>query len=330
MRLAKLLAAAAALAACHATSPPAPVTPPPASARAEATGCPAGFRRVGTVCKSQSGVPAFTHVWLVVEENEGFDDVVRGGRAPYLGQLIDLGALLTNYHAVAHPSLPNYLALVGGDTFGVTRDGEAVEADKQVAAAHPEIGHELAAAGRSWRAYEEGMSSPCSPLSERLSHYAARHNPFPYFLEEQGSALCAQSDVPFDSSTGGFLADLRAGRVPAFSFLTPDVCDDGHDACGGDPVAHVDAWLGKVVPSILASPAFQDGGALFITWDEDDGNDPQNRVPMVVVSPLLRSPGLRSDRRYDHYSFLATVEDGFGLPRLGKAKAAPPINDIWR
>ncbi len=331
MRAATLGIAAALLAGCHRTAPAPPLRPPRAAAAPPAGACPPPFGLSPSgACRSASGVPRFSHVFLVVEENEGLDAIVRSGKAPFLGQLIDLGALLTNYHAVAHPSLPNYLALAGGDTFGITSDGEATEPDHQVGPSHDDLGRQLSRAGLGFRAYEEGMPVPCDPVDARLSRYAARHNPFPYFLGMQATPLCEESDVPFASRGGGFLEDLAAGRVPAFSFLTPDVCDDGHDPCGGDPVAHADAWLARIVPPLLASAAYRDHGALFITWDEDDGKGAQNQVPLIVVSPLLRSPGLVSAVRHDHYGLLATIEDAFGLPRLARAATAHPIDDIWR
>ena len=267
------------------------------------------------------GVPNFSHVWLIVMENAGFDDVVGAPAAPFLyGEIIPRGALLTNYHAVAHPSLPNYLALVGGDTFGILSDGEATDPSHQVGLGHSNLGVELSAAGLPWHAFAEGMARPCQASS--AGRYAARHNPFPYFQDQRGASACVDHDRPF--------GELAQGSNDRFTLLIPDLCDDGHDPCGGDPAAHIDAWLARNLPPLFASEGYRKGGAIFITWDEDDGQSADNRVPMIIASPLVRSGGVQSAARRDHYGWLATVEASLGLPRLAKAAAAEPIDDIWR
>ncbi len=276
----------------------------------------------------RSSVPRLEHVWLLVEENAGLSEVLRATAAmPYLHrELLPRAALLMGFHAVAHPSLPNYLALAGGDTFGVTSDGDATDPGHEVPTDRPSLADELSRAGRSWKAYAESMPSPCDPASS--GRYAARHNPFPFFLGLQGTAACRENDLPLDEDA--LRADLAAGKAPSFTFLAPNLCDDGHDSCGGDRLAHTDAFLARVVPEILGSPAFQKGGALFLTWDEDDARLTDNRVPLLVLSPLLARPGARENDWRDDYGLLATIEDALGVPRLAKAAHAAPIDGIWR
>jgi phosphatidylinositol-3-phosphatase len=201
---------------------------------------------------------------------------------------------------VSHPSLPNYLALTSGSTWGITDDGF-----------HPlpagGLGAQLTAAGIDWRAYMEGMSNGCyhSPYP-----YALKHNPFAYY-----GNTCPPQVVPFSQ----FAADL-SGPVPRFVWVTPDLCHDGHDCSN----AVAEGWLSQTVPAILATDAWQSGGVLFITWDE--GEDAANSVLTLVIH---RDPRIqRSGVAYNHYSLLATIEDQLGLGRLGLAAQASPMDDL--
>jgi hypothetical protein len=243
-------------------------------------------------------VPAGASVFLVVMENRSSAQALA---QPYLARLARTYALATNYHAVAHPSLPNYLALTSGTTFGIGDD------DYRPLPAGG-LGDELTAHGVTWRAYMEGMSSDCLANQGR---YAVKHDPFAYY-----GGSCPPNVVSFTPLD----ADL-AGGTPRFVWITPDLCHDGHD-CG---TRAADDFLAGLVPRILASPAWARGGVLFITWDEDDG-DNGNRVAAVVASPELAAH--RSARPYDHYSLLATVEDLLDVPRMGAATSAKAMDDL--
>ena len=230
-------------------------------------------------------------------ENRSYDQAIAGG---YTAQLASRYAVATNYHAVSHPSLPNYLALTSGSTWGIADDGW-----------HPlpagGLGAQLTAAGIPWRAYMEGMSATCTRTTYP---YALKHDPFPYY-----GAACPPQVVPFSQ----FDSDL-SDTLPNFVWITPDMCHDGHDC--STQVA--DQWLGQIVPKILATRAWQDGGVLFITWDE--GEDSANHVLTLVIHP--RTLFHSSARGYDHYSLLASIEDRFGLPRLGQAARASAMDDL--
>jgi phospholipase C len=230
-------------------------------------------------------------------ENRSFSQVSDNG---YLASLAARYGVATNYHGVAHPSLPNYLALTSGSTWGITDDGFH-------ALPPGGLGAQLTAAGIDWRAYMEGMTRTCfdSPYP-----YALKHNPFAYY----GSS-CPQQVVPFSR----FATDM-SGNVPRFVWITPDLCHDGHD-CSTVVAA---SWLAQTVPVILASTAWQDNGLLLITWDE--GEDSANSVLTLVIQPNPLTH--QSSRPYDHYSLLATVEDMLGVPRLGLAAQARPMSDL--
>jgi hypothetical protein len=145
------------------------------------------------------------------------------------------------------------------------------------------------------------------------SKYAVKHNPFAYY-----GGGCPSNVVPLTS----LQADLAAG-APRFVWITPDLCHDGHDCSA----ATADDFLRGLVPTLLATPAWQQGGLLLITWDESDGDD-SNRVPTLVIAPNLAAHS--SDRPYDHYSLLATVERSLGVPPLGEAAHASPMTDLLR
>jgi phospholipase C len=237
-------------------------------------------------------------VFVIVMENRGFSDAIA---QPYTARLAAQYAVATNYYAVAHPSLPNYLALTSGSTWGITDDGY-----HQLPPGG--LGAQLTQAGVSWRAYMEGMGSDCLASN---SAYAVKHNPFAYY-----GGACPPNVVPFTALHG----DLAAG-TPRFVWITPDMCHDGHDCSA----ATADGFLSSLVPKILATPAWQQGGLLLVTWDEDDGGT-GNRVLTLAVAPHLAAH--QSARLYDHYSLLATVEDSLGVSRLGSAAQATPLTDL--
>jgi phosphatidylinositol-3-phosphatase len=241
--------------------------------------------------------PAPTHVFVIVLENRSYSQAIT---TPYIADLAGKYGLATDYHGTSHPSLPNYLALTSGTTWGIADDGW-----------HPlpagGLGAQLDAAGISWRAYMEGMGSSCY---RNGNGYALKHNPFAYY-----GAQCPSQVVPFSQ----FASDMAAA-VPQFVWITPDLCHDGHDC----PNADVSDWLSQTVPAIVNSDAWHSGGVLFITYDE--GEDSANSVLTLVIRD--RQVNHRSSTAYDHYSLLASVEDLLGLPRLGAAAQASPMSDL--
>jgi phospholipase C len=230
-------------------------------------------------------------------ENRSYPQAMSGG---YTAQLASRYAVATNYHGVSHPSLPNYLAMTSGSTWGIADDGYHV-------LPRTGLGDQLTAAGISWRAYMEGMSGTCmaSPYP-----YALKHDPFGYY-----GGGCPSQVVPFTQ----FGADLTNG-LPRFVWITPGLCNDGHDCS----TAVADGWLSRVVPEITNSPQWQNGGLLVITWDE--GEDSANHVLTLVITP--NGGHVTSSRYYNHYSLLATIEDRLGLARLGAAKNASAMTDL--
>ncbi len=239
------------------------------------------------------------NVFLIVMENHSASEALAG---QFTASLAAMYGVANDYRAITHPSVPNYLALTSGSTWGVTDDSYH-------ALPKQDLGTQLTSAGVTWRAYMEGLGDGgClnSPVP-----YDPGHNPFAFY-----GGACPSNVVPFTS----FAGDL-AHNTPRFSWITPDRCHDTHDCS----VATGDDWLKQTVAQITKSSAWRHTGVLFITWDEDDGSV-FNQVLTLVVTPS--GTHRVSDRAYDHYSMLATIEDIIGVGRLGHAAQAQPMNDL--
>jgi hypothetical protein len=267
-----------------------------------------------------AGLPAFSHVFIIVMENKEASRIVGNSSAPYLNSLAADYARAANYYGVTHPSLPNYLALTGGSTFGIHSDCTDcfVKADN--------IANQLEAAGRSWKAYMESIPSAC--FLGNATPYAQKHNPFIYYDNLRADPARCNRIVPFDR----LAADLEADQVPDYVWISPDLCHDMHNCS----IATGDQWLGTWVPRILASPAWKDNGVLFITFDEGSSDRgccadvAGGQVDTLVISPLVQ-PGFISNVAYNHYSLLHTIEAAWGLPLLGQTDCdcSGPMSDFF-
>jgi hypothetical protein len=253
-------------------------------------------------CGWRTAAPAEPrHVIWIFMENKPYNAIVGSANAPYENELANQCGLATNYHAITHPSLPNYIAATSGGTQGVTDDRNP--------AAYPltaeSIYSQVKAAGKTWRDYEESSPGNCPQTSSGT--YAVRHDPAAYYTGIRSD--CALWDVPLGTTTAGALADdLANDALPAFSFITPNLCSDTHDCS----VQTGDDWLRDRVPSILASHVYRSGTTvLVIVWDEDDGSA-TNHIAAIVVSPSTR-PGMAVATAFDHYSLLKTTEQLLGI-----------------
>ncbi|HEV2036594.1 MAG TPA: alkaline phosphatase family protein [Candidatus Dormibacteraeota bacterium] len=268
-------------------------------ARLVATAIVAGSL-LATDCGQPSAPAAVaSHVFIIVMENKSPAEALTG---PFTASLAARYGVAENYRAITHPSVPNYLALTSGSTWGITDDSYHRLAKK-------DIGTQLTAAGISWRAYMQGFQ-PGGCLTSPLP-YDPGHNPFAFY-----GGGCPPNVVPMTRLT----ADL-AGATPTFAWLGPDQCNDEH-SCS---VAVGDAWLSQAVGQVIGSPAWTNHGVLFVTWDEDDGNG-DNRVLTLVIAPGLDHRV--SQAAYDHYSLLASIEHLLGVGRLGQAASASPMLDL--
>ena len=317
--------------------------------------------------------PKVGHVFVINIENKGYNSTWgAGSAAPYLSQTLRAkGVLLNSYYGTAHNSEPNYIAEVSGQApnpqmqgdcqiysdflqVATAAPGQAVGSGCVFPATVPTIMSQMDAAGLSWRGYMDDMATPClhpalntqdgTQTATATNEYATRHDPFMYFHSViDNPTYCAAHVVPLTQLD----ADLQsASTTPNLTFITPDLCNDGHDApcANGQPggLKSVDAWMQVEVPKILNSPAFQKDGMLVITADEADspqsdataccGEDPgpNTALPGIVgpgggvVGALVISKwttgGTWSTTPYNHYALLATIEELFGLSKIGYAQ----------
>ena len=273
-----------------------------------------GFSNVQPSGAAAAPVPNFSHIFTIVMENKEYGSVIGNSSAHYLNSLAQQYALATNYDGVSHPSLPNYLALTGGDTFGIHSDCTSCFVNQ------PSIVDQLEAAGKSWKAYMESMPTPCF-VGDAGSLYRQKHNPFIYFDTVRTNATRCGKIVPYRQ----FTADAQANTLPDYVWITPNMCNDMHDCS----VSTGDSWLRSEVPKILASPAWQQNGALFITFDEGSSSTGGGgHISTLVISPLGK-PHFQSSVAYNHYSLLRTIAEAWGLPPLGKAANAAPMSDFF-
>ncbi len=251
-----------------------------------------------------------SHVVLVVMENTEYGEVIGSSSAPYVNGLARRYGLATASYAITHPSLPNYLALTSGSTAGIESDCTSCSVSSK------NIVDQLQAAGISWRAYLEDVPRPCFGGAQ-AGGYAKKHNPFAYYRDIAGHPGRCGRLVGF----GRLGQDLRGGRLPTYVWVSPNLCDDGHDCS----LRTADRFLARTLPPLLRE--LGPHGFLILTWDEGTtdagccGVAHGGHIATIVAGPDVR-PGARAGRPVDHYGVLGTVEDALRLPRL--AGAADP------
>jgi hypothetical protein len=287
-------------------------------------GCSSGSMhgRVQTVSSpvahAHGGTPV--HVAVILMENEEYGDIIGSGSAPFITGLARRYALAAGMYAIGHPSLPNYLALTGGSTFGITSDCTdcAVRATS--------LADQLDAKGISWKAYMEQLPHPCF-TGAGAGDYAKKHDPFAYYTRiVEVPARCARI-VPLAQ----LARDEARGALPGFIWIGPDLCHDMHDC----PPATGDRFLAALVPPLLN--ALGPRGLLILTWDEGSSDNgccklaSGGHIATVLAGSLARAHA-RLRTPTDHYSTLQLIEDLFGLPRLRGAACActPTLQPLLR
>ena len=395
----------------------------------------AGFAQEGPVPK---GVTPLDHVFLIVMENHGYSEIINNPNAPFINQYAQQANLATNYFAVAHPSLTNYLEMVGGSNFGVLSDNStdwhnascttnlasgvantdtppspaicpiagsgtdaptpALDCTNEVSgppcevsidgtfsyAAAPNtlgitIADQLAAAGKSWKTYQENLPmtgpdlvnfsdgnftnntdfsqinpqlTPPLTTSDIVSLYAAKHNPFVYFqsVQQGTNPLASYANIAGFDGMRGLWSDLGSGKVPHFSFIVPNQCNDQHGRgnstafCNFDPVSDGtqaglnpaliilgDQVVEKIVTAIHGSKAWKEGhNAIVVIWDENDyAVQPIINKVVAIVDTNYGAHNLQSGTFYTHFSLLRTIEGGLKLPCLNHACDATTMSDLF-
>jgi len=386
------------------------------------------------------GMPHLDHVFLVMMENHGYNQILDNPNAPFINQLARSANLATNYFGVGHPSLTNYLEVVGGSNFGVQSDNNPdwhnvncqtnlasgaaatdsphsppicpiwgtgtdaatpavdttneaqglpgennIDGVQSVAAADNTVGKtiadQLVAWGQSWKSYQESLPpagadlvnysdgfftdhtdfsqiqptlNPPLTQGDVVALYAVKHVPFLYFrsVQEGNDPRNSMNNVVDFEGLRGLFADLRSGRVPAFSFIAPNQCNDQHGRgnggafCNYDPASdgtqagtnpaltyRGDVTVQKLVTSIKSSPAWREGNnAIVVVWDENDySTAPNTNQVVLIVDTNYGAHGMQSAKRYTHFSLLKSLEAGFGLPCLNHAcdKDAEVMSDLF-
>ncbi len=267
-------------------------------------------------------------VFTIVMENHSASQIFGNGDAPFINQLANQNAIAKGYHdSYIHPSEPNYIWMVSGENFGILNDNDPGSGNHIGSASH--LADQLEGAGLTWKTYQESMGAPCGLSSHDT--YAAKHNPFIYFDDINGwdgkSVNQNQRCIDHVVDYSAFDADLAAGKLPKYVFITPNLQDDMHDGS----IAQGDQWLAREVPKILGTDAFNKGGVLFLLWDEGGGLIAGDDPPMIVISPNVK-PGFVSQVSYDESSFLKTVESVLGiesLPCSTKAATVQSMDDLF-
>jgi hypothetical protein len=316
---------------------------PPSQADKVTTAKPSGQTKENpTQAGTKPGAHHFDRVVIIVLENGDYEAAVKD---PNLADLASHGASFSNFHALFHPSYPNYLAMVAGTDFGIHRR-ERFLADRQVNfpndAAHKTIADRLIASGLDFKNYAEELPEGNCPFRIDSQHvskskkgdYARKHVPFLSFQEVQ-EKWCDRV-VRVDSGKGNsllgddnyFVRDAKAGLV-AYSFYSPNMNNDGHDTNVHFAAEWLHKFLEKTFPEKLRK-----GTLVIVTFDESDHNA-DNRIYTLFLGDMVKEASQQDPkvlgRHYTHYDVLRTIEDNFGLEPLTEGdRDASPITDIWK
>jgi len=256
-------------------------------------------------------VPAFAHVVVIVFENKESTSVLGNRAAPTFNSYGRRYAKLTRYYGVTHPSLPNYLALVSGSTQGITTNCTDCIVDAK------SLADTIEASGRTWKTYAEGLPGP-GFLGAFNGRYAKKHNPFAYFRGIAEDPARRARLVPL-SQLG---PDVRAGALPSFSLVVPDLCHSMHDCS----VSVGNAWLRSQIGKFVKLPKT----VVFVVFDEGGTNIRGGGHTAALAIGRAVRPGSRFARVTGHYGILRTIEQAWGLPLLGRSALVAPITGIWR
>ena len=275
----------------------------------------------------QAAVPLFNHVFVVVEENQSFSNVIGSPSMPYLNKLADRYGLAVNYFANTQPSIGDYFWLTTGQN--ITNDSNfsgTVSVDNIV--------RQLNSAGKSWKSYAQSLPSVGYTGGDQYP-YVKRHNPFAYFSDVLENQAQANNLVPFTQ----FSADLANNQLPDYSFIIPNQQNNAHDCpaaipncTNADKLAAADSWLKTNIDPLISSAAFRQGGLLIITFDESVNGDTQHgggHISTVVISS--RTPqNFESNTFYQHQSTLRLTAEALGLTSFpGAAASAPNMAEFF-
>jgi hypothetical protein len=286
------------------------------------------------MCGSLSTAPTYKHVIWILEENTSYGSIAGSSSAPYINSVIKACGVASNYHNISHQSLDNYIGLTNGYSLAQLQPylNDCTPGSGCTVTSGSNIFRQSAAKG-GWKAYDESMPSACDKSDS--GNYYVKHNPAAYYANL--STSCKGRDVSLGTATNSPLlkAFQSESTAPAFSFVTPNICDDMHGAlnCLFNLERDGDSWLQTWLPKITATPVYQSNDtAIVIVWDEGafgstgedchaNTSDQSCHVAAIVVAPSVK-PGTVVTTLLNHYSLLKTTEDLLGVPELGQAAKA--------
>jgi hypothetical protein len=280
-------------------------------------------------------------VFVILMENHSWSTIQKSSSAKYINDTIAKdGAHAENYSTPPgnHPSEPNYIWLEAGDNLKITTDDDPDKNHQPATTDH--FTAQLEKANVSWKAYVEAIDPDVCPLASK-GLFAPKHTPQLFFDDvTDGNSPSSKHCIDHIKPYSKLADDIAANTVPQFVFITPNLCDDMHGETLGttcqtffsDTIKLGDTWLSNEVPKIQASKAYQDGGALFIVWDEGDeslGSDASDGpIPMFVLSPFAKK-GYSAPTAFTHSSMLRTWETIFGVPFLRDANKAKDLSEMF-
>lgn len=267
-----------------------------------------------------TSIPNFKHVVIVMFENHGYSDIIGDDLAPTFNSVATQYALMTNYDGIAHPSLPNYLAITSGSTHGIKSDcTTCIVSAKNLA-------DSLDAVHKTWKTYAEALpkAGATGITYGGVNGYVKRHDPLMYYKDIVKSAKRRAHIVPFTQ----LAHDVAKNQLPAFSLIIPTLEDDMHNGT----VPQGDSWLNTNIVPLLTSPALGTNGVVFIVFDESEDSDTTGgggHIAVIAAGPGV-TPGSTFAGTTNHYGLLRTIEQAWHLPLLAKSATATAITGIWK
>jgi phosphatidylinositol-3-phosphatase len=294
----------------------APVVAPTGTPKPPTTPAPTPKPTPKPTAESSGAWPAIGHIYEIVLENKEAGSIIGNSAAPYINSLAKQYGLATNYTAVSHPSLPNYLALWSGSTQGVHDD------DVHNFSSGPTLADQIAASGRSWHVAAENVPLGCftggsaSGGEDGSGDYARKHEPAISWTSVSSSPSRCNNITDFTHFGAG---------VGNFWFIAPNLCHDMHDCS----VAVGDQWLKGFLPSILGSAAYQSNGLILLTFDEGSSDiGGGGKVATIVISPKAKA-AFTSAHSHTHYSLVRTIEALWGMPCMANSCSANTLREFF-
>ena len=271
-------------------------------------------------------IPSSSHVFVVVEENHSYSQVIGSSSMPYLNSLATKYGLATQYYANTHPSIGNYFMMTAGQI--ITNNDSYCST-----LTNDNIVRHLLSAGKTWKSYAQSIPY-AGYTGWDVYPYVQHHNPFAYFSDNRNGSGQQNNIVPFSQ----FGSDVANNALPNFSFVVPDLEHDAHDCPDGgssctdnDMLWAADQFLQFQIAPLLNSAQFQKDGLLVIWFDEAFDSDTSyggGKVAVVLVGPSVKR-GFRSSNLYQHQSLLRTISESLGITPVGDATSAPSMAEFF-